>query len=76
MSSLSIDHSLVASAFNIPLNSNSNVFLKNKSSMNEKEQKTTPLDEQSVDNEKLENQASQQSEFRVTGLRFIILFSG
>lgn len=44
--------------------------------MNEKEQKTTPLDEQSVDNEKLENQTSQQSEFRVTGLRFIILFSG
>lgn len=76
MLSPSIDRSLIASAFNIPLNSNSNVFLKNKGSMNEKEQKTTPLDEQSVNNEKLENQTSQQSEFRVTGLRFTILFSG
>lgn len=76
MSSLVIDHSIIASAFDIPLNSNSNVSLKNNSSNNEKEQKTATSDEQSVDNEKFENYTNQPSEFRVTGVRFIILFSG
>ncbi|KAG2215926.1 hypothetical protein INT46_004182 [Mucor plumbeus] len=77
MSSLAIDHFLIASAFDIiPLNSNTKNSLKNNNSNNEKEQKTATLNEQSVDNEKFENQTNQQLKLRVTGVRFIILFSG
>jgi hypothetical protein len=77
MSSLAIDHFLIASAFDIiPLNSNSKISLKNNNSNNEKEQNTATLNEQSVDNEKFENQTNQKLKFRVTGVRFIILFSG